>query len=54
MLSASKKDKAAGILAQGADILKNLYRSENDDIRVLALVVRIDRFSFGHLDARLV
>ncbi|CAF3942470.1 unnamed protein product [Rotaria magnacalcarata] len=38
VLSASKKDKAAGILAQGADILKNLYRSANEDIRVLALV----------------
>ncbi|CAF3540047.1 unnamed protein product [Adineta steineri] len=38
VLSASKKDKAAGIIAQGADILKNLYRSANDDIKVLALV----------------
>ncbi|CAF3590275.1 unnamed protein product [Rotaria sp. Silwood1] len=38
VLSASKKDKAAGIIQQGADILKNLYRSTNEDIKVLALV----------------
>ncbi len=38
VLSASKKDKAAGIISQGADILKNLYRSANEDIKVLALV----------------
>ncbi|CAF0748495.1 unnamed protein product [Adineta ricciae] len=38
VLSASKKDKAAGILSQGADILKNLYQSANEDIQVLALV----------------
>jgi hypothetical protein len=41
VLSASKKDKAAGILTQGADVLKNLYRSANEDIRLLALVVSI-------------
>ncbi|CAF3266449.1 unnamed protein product [Rotaria sp. Silwood2] len=38
VLSASKKDKAAGIIQQGADNLKNLYRSTNEDIKVLALV----------------
>ena len=43
VLSASKKDKAAGILAQGADILQNLSQSANEEIRLLALVVR--RFS---------
>ncbi|CAF0902489.1 unnamed protein product, partial [Didymodactylos carnosus] len=38
VLSASKKDKAAGILSLGADILKNLYASPNEQIKVLALV----------------
>lgn len=40
VLSASKKDKAAGILSLGAEILKNLYQSANEQIKVIALVVR--------------
>ncbi|CAF0892146.1 unnamed protein product [Didymodactylos carnosus] len=38
VLSSSKKDKAAGILSLGAEILKNLYASPNEQIKVLALV----------------
>ncbi|CAF3735363.1 unnamed protein product [Adineta steineri] len=38
VLSASKKDKAAGILNLGAEILKNLYQSANEQIKVIALV----------------
>ncbi len=36
--SASKKDKASGILAEGVDILKKLYKSKNPAIKVRALV----------------
>jgi hypothetical protein len=36
--SASKKDKASGILAEGVDILKKLYKSKNQAIKVRALV----------------
>ena len=39
VLSASKKDKAAGILSLGSEILKNLYQSANEQIKVIALVV---------------
>ncbi|UJR26868.1 hypothetical protein I4U23_008179 [Adineta vaga] len=38
VLSASKKDKAAGILSLGSEILKNLYQSANEQIKVIALV----------------
>jgi hypothetical protein len=41
VLSSSKKDKAAGIISLGSEILKNLYQSANEDIKVLALVVRV-------------
>jgi hypothetical protein len=37
--SASKKDKATGILSEGVDILKKLYQSKNQAIKVRALVV---------------
>jgi hypothetical protein len=37
--SASKKDKATGILSEGVDILKKLYNSKNNAIKVRALVV---------------
>lgn len=36
--SASKKDKATGILSEGIDILKKLYQSKNQQIKVRALV----------------
>ncbi|CAF0749986.1 unnamed protein product [Brachionus calyciflorus] len=36
--SASKKDKATGILSEGIDILKKLYTSKNQAIKVRALV----------------
>lgn len=36
--AASKKDKAKGILTDGVAILKRLYQSKNDDIKVRALV----------------
>lgn len=36
--SASKKDKATGILQEGIDILKKLYNSKNNAIKVRALV----------------
>ncbi len=39
MFSASKKDKATGILDLGFNVLKKLYGSDNLDIRVRALVV---------------
>ncbi len=39
--SASKKDKATGILSEGVDILKKLYQSKNQPIKVRALVVSI-------------
>lgn len=41
VLSASKKDKATGILSAGSEVLKDLYQSSNEDIKVLALVVSI-------------
>ena len=37
--SASKKDKATGILSEGIEILKKLYNSKNPAIKVRALVV---------------
>ena len=46
--SASKKDKATGILSEGVDILKKLHQSKNQPIKVRALVVSIlNVFSFG-------
>lgn len=36
--SASKKDKATGILSEGIDVLKKLYQSKNQQIKVRALV----------------
>nr|CAI5817256.1 unnamed protein product [Callosobruchus analis] len=36
--AASKADKAKAIIAKGADILKHLYKSKNDHIRIRALV----------------
>lgn len=36
--AASKADKAKAIIAQGVEILKNLYKSKNEAVRVRALV----------------
>ena len=36
--SASKKEKCTGVLQSGVDIMKQLYESKNDHIRVRALV----------------
>lgn len=49
--AASKKDKAKSIISQGIDILKKLYTSKNDGIRVRALVGLCKLGSSGGLDA---
>jgi hypothetical protein len=42
VFSASKKDKATGILSEGVDVLKKLYNSKNQAIKVRALVVSLE------------
>lgn len=49
--AASKKDKAKAIITQGVDILKKLYVSSNDNIRVRALVGLCKLGSSGGNDA---
>ena len=49
--AASKKDKCKSILTQGVDILKRLYQSKNDGIRVRALVGLCKVGSLGGTDA---
>lgn len=49
--AASKKDKARAIINKGVDILKSLYSSKNDAIRVRALVGLCKIGSFGGDDA---
>ncbi|XP_053959379.1 protein unc-45 homolog B [Anastrepha ludens] len=49
--AASKKDKAKALCAQGVDILKNLYKCKNDNIRVRALVGLCKLGSYGGQDA---
>ncbi|KAJ8888016.1 hypothetical protein PR048_007501, partial [Dryococelus australis] len=49
--AASKKDKVQAIVQQGADILKNLYQSKDDGIRVRALVGLCKLGSSGGTDA---
>lgn len=49
--AASKKDKAKGLAQSGADILKKLYSSKNEEIRVRALVGLCKLGSSGGLDA---
>ena len=49
--AASKKDKAKGIIAEGVNILKRLYQSKNDDIKVRALVGLAKLGSSGGTDA---
>jgi len=36
--AASKKDKAKSIITEGVNILKRLYQSKSDEIKVRALV----------------
>lgn len=47
----SKLDKAKAIINQGVDILKNLYRSKDDGVKVRALVGLCKLGSYGGLDA---
>lgn len=49
--AASKKDKAKTIIDKGVDILKKLYASKNDSVRVRALVGLCKLGSFGGDDA---
>ncbi|EZA60054.1 hypothetical protein DMN91_008092 [Ooceraea biroi] len=49
--AASKKDKATAIISQGASILKKLYQSKDDSIRVRALVGLCKLGSSGGTDA---
>lgn len=49
--AASKKDKATTIINQGVNILKKLYQSKNDSIRVRALVGLCKLGSSGGTDA---
>lgn len=47
----SKLDKAKTIINQGVDILKSLYRSKDDGVKVRALVGLCKLGSYGGLDA---
>lgn len=49
--AASKKDKIQAIIKQGIDILKKLYQSKNDNIKVRALVGLCKLGSSGGTDA---
>lgn len=49
--AASKKDKAKAIINQGVSILKNLYKSKDDGIKVRALVGLCKLSSSGGVDA---
>ncbi|KAK8725785.1 hypothetical protein OTU49_010481 [Cherax quadricarinatus] len=49
--AASKKEKCRPIITQGTDILKKLYQSKNDSIRVRALVGLCKLGSMGGTDA---
>ncbi|KAG0709475.1 Protein unc-45 B [Chionoecetes opilio] len=51
--AASKKDKCKSITTQGTDILKKLYQSKDDSIRVRALVGLCKLGSVGGTDASL-
>ncbi|KAF8781399.1 Protein unc-45 like protein [Argiope bruennichi] len=42
--AASKKDKCTAIVSMGTDILKKLYQSKNDNIKVRALVITVVLF----------
>jgi protein unc-45 len=49
--AASKKDKAKALITSGVDVLKKLYASKNEGIRVRALVGLCKLGSSGGLDA---
>lgn len=49
--AASKKDKCRSITTQGTDILKKLYQSKDDSIKVRALVGLCKLGSVGGTDA---
>jgi protein unc-45 len=49
--AASKKDKIKSIITQGVHILKKLYNSKNDGIRIRALVGMCKLGSSGGTDA---
>lgn len=49
--AASKKDKCKSITTQGTDILKKLYQSKEDSIKVRALVGLCKLGSVGGTDA---
>lgn len=49
--AASKKDKCTSIISMGMGILKKLYQSHNDNIRVRALVGLCKLGSFGGTDS---
>ncbi|XP_055902574.1 protein unc-45 homolog B [Eupeodes corollae] len=49
--ASSKKDKAKALCSQGVDILKKLYHSKDDGIRVRALVGLCKLGSYGGQDA---
>lgn len=49
--AASKKDKAKALVSMGVDILKKLYHSKDDGVRVRALVGLCKLGSSGGLDA---
>jgi len=49
--AASKKDKAKSIITEGINILKRLYQSKNDEIKVRALVGICKLGSTGGTDA---
>ena len=51
LAAASKKDKAKALLNHGVDVLKKLYASKNEEIRVRALVGLCKLGSSGGLDA---
>lgn len=49
--SSSKKEKCAGVIQQATPILKQLYQSQNDSIKVRALVGLCKLGSYGGSDA---
>ncbi|XP_076036321.1 unc-45 myosin chaperone [Oratosquilla oratoria] len=51
IVAANKKDKCKAIMTQGTDILKRLYQSKNDSIKVRALVGLCKLGSLGGTDA---
>lgn len=48
--AANKKEKCTGVLQSGIDILKSLYKSKNDNIKIRALVGLCKLGSYGGTD----